>query len=149
MRSYCYDYYNLQDFIQSIGSVGLCDPALQNLQSAYEQVINSLIDKSVIPYYPNLYVVPFMVIKRYRVRFYVTRVLFYALTYPDVKDFNKFAIYIYKGLVENFPELLPGLIGHEVSHVIASKGKAELTKEDLVLITKDRLGYINAKEKSA
>ena len=51
--------------------------------------------------------------------------------------------------MENFPELLPRLIGHEVSHVIASKGKVELTKEDLVLITKDRLGYINAKEKSA
>ena len=78
----------------------------------------------------------------------MTHVLFYALTYPDVKDFNKFAIYIYKGLVENFPELLSELIGCEISHVIASKGKVELTKEDLALITKDRLSYINAKEKS-
>ena len=137
------------DFIKSIDSVGVCEPALQKLQSAYKQVIKSVIEKSVVPYYPNLYLIPFMVIKRYRVRFYVTRVLFYALTYPDVKDFNKFAIYIYKGLVENFPELLPGLIGHEVSHVIASKGKVELTKEDLALIIKDRLSYINAKEKSA
>jgi hypothetical protein len=51
--------------------------------------------------------------------------------------------------VENLPELLPGLIGHEISHVIASKGKVELTKEDLALITIDRLSYINAKEKSA
>jgi hypothetical protein len=41
------------------------------------------------------------------------------------------------------------LIGHEISHVIASKGKVELTKEDLALILKDRLGYINAKEKAA
>jgi hypothetical protein len=138
------------DFIKSIGIVGVCEPPfLQKLQSAYEQVIGSIIDKSVVPYYPNIYPIPFMIIKRYRVRFYVTSVLFYGLTYPDAKDFNKFAIYIYKGLVENFPELLPGLIGHEVSHVIASKGKVELTKEDLVLITKDRLGYINAKEKSA
>jgi hypothetical protein len=30
-------------------------PAIQKLQSAYEQVINSLIDKSIIPYYPNIY----------------------------------------------------------------------------------------------
>ena len=134
------------NFIQSIGR---SKPALQNLRSAYEQVINSLIDKSVIPYYPNLYVVPFMIIKRYKVRFYVTRVLFYALTYPDVKDFNKFAIYVYEGLTENSPDLLPGIIGHEISHVIASKGTVELTKEDLALILKDRLSYVNAKEKSA
>ena len=138
----------VSDFIKSIGSVGVCE-ALQKLQSAYEQVINSLIDKSVVPYYPNLYPIPFMIIKRYRVRFYSTRVLFYAIAYPDLKDFHKFAIYIYKGLIENFPNLLPGVIGHEIAHIIASKGKVELTKEDLALIMKDRLSYINAKEKSA
>jgi hypothetical protein len=134
------------DFIEDIGRCGL---VLQKLQSAYEQVTNSLINKSVIPYHPNLYPIPCMIIKKYRVRFYSTRVLFYALTYPDVKDFNKFAIYIYKSLMENFPDLLPGLIGHEISHIIASKGRVELTKEDLALILKDRLGYISAKEKSA
>jgi Peptidase family M48 len=138
-----------KNFIQSIGSVGICEPALQNLQSAYEQAINSLIDKSVIPYYPNLYVVPFMIIKRYKVRFCVTRTLFYALTYPDVKDFDKFAIYLYEGLTQKVPDLLSGVIGHEISHVIASKGRVQLTKEDLALILKDRLDYISAKEKSA
>ena len=136
----------VSDFMRSIDR---CEPVLQNLQSAYEQVFNSLIDKSVIPYCPNLYPIPFMIIKRYRVRFYTTRILFYALTYPDVKDFDKFAICVYVGLNDKFPGLLPGVIGHEFSHVIASKGKVELTKKDLALILKDRLGYINAKEKSA
>jgi hypothetical protein len=75
--------------------------------------------------------------------------LFYAITYPDVKDFNKFAIYIYERLIEKSQNLLPGLICHEIAHVIASKGRVELTKEDLALILKDRLSYINAKEKSA
>jgi hypothetical protein len=89
------------DFTQSIGR---SEPVLQRLQSAYKQVINSLIYKSVIPYYPNLYPIPFMIIKRYRVRFYITHILFYALTYPDVKDFNKFAVYIYQGSIKNFPE---------------------------------------------
>jgi hypothetical protein len=106
-------------------------------------------DKSVIPYYPSLYPIPFMIIKKYRVRYYSTRVLFYALTYPDVKDFNKFAMYIYIGLIERFPNLLLGMIAHEVAHLIASKGGVELTKDDLALILKDRLGYLNAKEKSA
>jgi hypothetical protein len=122
---------------------------MQNLQSAYDQVVKSLIDKSLISYYPNIYPVPFMIIKRYRVRFYTTRVLFYALTYPDVKDFNKFAIYIYEGLIEKFPNLLYGLIGHEIAHLIASKGMVELRKDDLALSLKDPLAYINAKEKSA
>jgi hypothetical protein len=121
---------------------------MQNVQSAYEQVINSLVDKSLIPYIPNIYPVPFMVIKRYRVRFYTTRVLFYAITYPDAKDFTKFAIYIYESLIDKFPNL-SGLIGHEVAHVIASKGRVGLTKDDLALSLKDRLAYINAKEKSA
>jgi len=131
------------DFIESIGICG------QVLDCAYEQVINSLIDKSVIPYYPNLYPIPFMIVKRYRIRFYTTRVLFYALTYPDLKDFNKFAIYICKVLIEKFPNLLPGLIAHEIAHIIASRGRVELIKEGLVLTLKDRLEYINAKEKSA
>jgi hypothetical protein len=48
------------DLIQGIDR---CEQVVQKLQSAYEQVINSLIDKSVIPYYPNLYPVPFMIIK--------------------------------------------------------------------------------------
>jgi hypothetical protein len=74
--------------------------------------------------------------------------LFYALTYPDVKDFTKFAIYIYESLMDKFPNL-SGLIGHEVAHVIASKGRVGLTKDDLALSLKDRLAYINAKEKSA
>ena len=134
-----FDFYSMQ----------MCEPAMQNLQFAYEQVINSLIDKSLISYYPDIYPIPFMIIKRYRVRFYTTRVLFYALTYPDVKDFNKFAIYIYEGLIEKFPNLLYGLIGHEIAHIIASKGRVELRKDDLALSLKDPLAYINAKEKSA
>jgi hypothetical protein len=136
----------ISDFIQKLGRY---EPIVQRLEPAYEQVISSLTDKSVIPYYPNLYPIPFMIIKRYRVRFYPTRVLFYSLAYPDVKDFHKFGIYIYKGLIEKFPNLLPGVIGHEIAHVIASKGRVELTKEDLALILKDRLGYIDAKEKCA
>jgi hypothetical protein len=113
-----------------IQNIGKLKPVLQNLQYAYEQVINSLIDKSVIPYYPNIYPISSKITKRYMVRFYTTCVLFYALTYPDVKDFNKFAIYIYQGLIK-FPDLLLGLIGHKIAHVIALKGRVELTKEDL------------------
>jgi hypothetical protein len=52
-------------------------------------------------------------------------------------------------LIEKSQNLSPGLICHEIAHVIASKGRVELTKEDLALILKDRLSYINAKEKSA
>ena len=136
----------ISDFIQKLGKY---EPIVQKLELAYEKVISSLTDKSVIPYYPNLYPIPFMIIKTYRVRFYPTRVLFYSLTYPDVNDFHKFGIYIYKGLIENFPNLLPGVIGHEIAHVIASKGRVEFTKEDLALILKDRLGYMHIKEKYA
>jgi hypothetical protein len=135
------------DFIQDPSRDELL--ILEKLELAYEQVISSLLDKSVIPYYPNLYPVPFMIAKRYRVGFYLTEVLFYSLTYPDAKDFHKFAIYINRGLIKNFPNLLLGVIGHEIAHVIASGGRVELTKEDLALIRKDRLSYIKAKEKSA
>ena len=35
-------------------SIGIINWALQNLRSAYEQDIKSILDTSVIPYYPNL-----------------------------------------------------------------------------------------------
>ena len=126
------------------------DSILAKLQFAYEQVISSISDKSVIPYYPNLYPIPFMIVKTYKVGYYSSKVLFYSLTYPDAKDFHKFAIYINKSLIENFPNYLHGVIGHEIAHVIASKGKVEMTKEDLAIILKhNRLAYIKEKEKSA
>ena len=76
------------------------------LEQAYEQVINSLIDKSILPYRPNLYPIAFMIIKRYGVGFYLSNVMFYSLIYPDVKDFQKFAIYINLSLIIKYPNYL-------------------------------------------
>lgn len=129
--------------------LGSYESILQKVELAYEQVISSLTDKPILPYYPNLYPVPFMIVKKYRVGFYLTKVLFYSLIYPDAKDFYKFAIYINMSLIEYFPNYLHGVIGHEIAHVIASKGRVEMTKDDLALLLKDRLSYIKAKEKSA
>jgi predicted SprT family Zn-dependent metalloprotease len=116
---------------------------------AYQQVISSLTDKSLLHYNPNVYPIPFMIVKKYKVRSYLTKVLFYNLTYPDVKDFHKFAIYINVHLIEKYPNHLHGIIGHEIAHIIASRGRVEITKKDLALILKDRLSYIQSKEKSA
>ena|SRR5919109_3766179 len=130
-------------------SPNISKEVIRYINTIYRQVISSLTDRPILPYYPNLYPTPFMIVKKYKVGFYLTKVLFYSLTYPDVKDFHKFAIYINLSLIEKFPNYLHGIIGHEIAHVIASKGRVESTEEDLALILKDRLSYINAKEKSA
>jgi hypothetical protein len=70
---------------------------------AYQQVISSLTDKSLLHYSPNVYLVPFMIVKKYKVGSYLSKVLFYRLTYPDVKDFHRFAIYINVHLIEKYP----------------------------------------------
>ena len=132
-----------------IQGLGKDESIQQKIELAYEQVVNSLTDKSILPYYPNLYPIPFMIFKKYKFGFYLTTVKFYSLTYSDAKDFHKFAIYINLSLIEKYPNYLQGVIGHEIAHIIASKGRVELSKEDLALILKDRLSYINAKEKSA
>ena len=129
--------------------IDMCKLIRQKLERAYEQLMCSLTDQSILPYCPTLYPIPFMVVKKYRVGYYLTKVMFYSLTYPDAKDFNKFAIYINATLIEKFPHHLCGLLGHEIAHIIDSKGKVEMTKENLALILKDRLNYLKAKEKSA
>jgi hypothetical protein len=121
----------------------------QQADLAYQQVISSLTDKTLLHYNPNVYLVPFMIVKKYKVGSYLTKVLFYSLAYPDVKDFHKFAIYVNVHLIEKYPNHLHGIIGHEIAHIIASRGRVEITKKDLALILKDRLSYIQTKEESA
>lgn len=120
----------------------------KSLEEAYKQAINSLKDRSALPYVPNLYPVAFMMFKIYKVKAGLTRLLFYSLTYPDVKDFDRFGIYITLGVVEKFPDFVPGLLGHEIAHVISTRGKVELSKSRLFGLLKDRMGYLQEQEKS-
>lgn len=120
----------------------------QTVVEAYEQVINSLIDKSVLPYYPTLYPTPFMLVKEYRIGSSLARRYFYSITYPDANDFNKYAIYSTLNFLDRFPNYLVGGIGHEIAHVIVLKGRVEITKDGIVSVLRDRLSYIEAQEVS-
>jgi hypothetical protein len=124
------------------------DKVEKSLEEAYKQVINSLQDRSTLPYVPNLYPVAFMMFKIYKVKAGLTRLLFYSLAYPDVKDFDRFGIYITLSVIEKFPQFLPGLLGHEIAHVISTKGKVELSKSRIHWLLKDRMGYLQEQEKS-
>lgn len=120
----------------------------KSLEESYGQVISSLQDRSVLPYIPNLYPVAFMVFKIYKVKAGLTRLLFYSLTYPDVKDFDRFGIYVTLSVIERFPQFISGLLGHEIAHVLSTRGKVELSKSRIYWVLKDRMGYLQEQEKS-
>ena len=61
----------------------------------------------------------------------------------------KFSIYIVVSVFEKFPDHLVGLIGHEIAHIIAAKGEVRLSEEDLRLILRSWLDFIEAKERIA
>jgi hypothetical protein len=116
---------------------------------SYKDVIDSLADKSMLPYHPTIYPIPFMLSRRYKTGKELARALFYSLSYPDVLEFTKFSIYIVVSVFEKFPDHLVGLIGHEIAHVIAAKGEVRLSEEDLRLILRSWLDFIEAKERTA
>ena len=116
---------------------------------SYQGVIDSLSDKSMLPYDPIIYPIPFMLSRKYKTGRELARALFYSLSYPDVSDFTKFSIYIVVSLFERFPDQLVGLIGHEIAHIIATKGEVKLSEEDLSRILRSWRDFIEAKERIA
>ncbi len=116
---------------------------------SYKEVIDSLGDKSMLPYQPIIYPIPFILSRKYKTGKESARALFYSLSYPDVSEFTKFSIYIVVSVCEKFPDHLIGLIGHEIAHIIAAKGEVKLSEEDLRLIVRSWPDFIEAKERMA
>ncbi len=113
---------------------------------SYQGVIDSLSDKSMLPYDPIIYPIPFILSRKYKTGRELARALSYSLSYPDVSDFTKFSIYIVVSLFERFPDHLVGLIGHEIAHIIAAKGEVKLSEEDLSRLLRSWPEFIEYKE---
>lgn len=116
---------------------------------SYNDVIDSLANKSILPYHPIIYPIPFMLSRKYKTGKELARALFYSVSYPDVWEFTKFSIYIVVSVCEKFPDHLVGLIGHEIAHIIAAKGEVKLSEEDLRLILRSWPDFVEAKERTA
>jgi hypothetical protein len=117
---------------------------------SYKAVIDSLSDKSMLPYDPIIYPIPFMWSRKYKTGGRLARALFYSLCYPDVLDFTKFSIYIVISVFEKFPDhLVVGLIGHEIAHIIAAKGEVKMSEEDLSRLLRSWPEFVEAKERMA
>src|SRR5919198_798549 len=117
---------------------------------SYKDVIDSLADNlAMLPYYPIIYPIPFMLSRKYKTGRELAKALFYSLSYPDISEFRRFSIYIGVSVFEKFPDHLVGLIGHEIAHIIAAKGEVKLSEEDLRLILRSWPYFIEAKERMA
>ena len=119
------------------------------IAKSYNDVIDSLADKSMLPYYPIIYPIPFMLSRKYRTGQELAQALFYSLSYPDVSEFTKFSIYIVVSVFEKFPDHLVGLIGHEIAHIIAANGEVKLSEEDLSRLLRSWPEFIEYKERIA
>jgi hypothetical protein len=121
----------------------------KTIELAYNRVVESLTEKSVLPYTPNIYPVPFMIAKTYTIHATVVRVLFYSIVYPDKSNFERLAIYPTLTLIEKLPDDLVGTIGHEIAHIIALKGKVNISKSDIYSVLRNREDNAKMKEKKA
>ena len=119
------------------------------IKKSYQGVIDSLPDKSMLPYDPIIYPIPFMLSRKYKTGRELARALFYSLSYPDVSDFTKFSIYMVVSVFEKFPDHLVGLIGHEIAHIIAAKGEVKLSEEDLSRLLRSWPEFIEDKQRMA
>ena len=119
------------------------------IEKSYRGVLDSLSDKSMLPYDPNIYPIPFMLSRKYKTGRELAQALFYSLSYPDVSDFTKFSIYIVVSVFEKFPDHLVGLIGHEIAHIIAAKGEVKLSEEDLSRFLRSWSEFVEDKERLA
>jgi hypothetical protein len=118
------------------------------IELAYNQVIESLSEK-VLPYMPNIYPVPFMIVRTYTIHARMIKVLFYSIVYPDKSNFERLAIYPTLTLVKRLPGCLVGAIGHEIAHIIALEGKVSISKSDLYSVLRNRAESAKLKEKRA
>jgi Zn-dependent protease with chaperone function len=88
------------------------------IELAYNRVIELLSDTSSLPYIPNIYPMPIMIMRTSTIHARMVRVLFYSVVYPNKNNFEKFAIYPTLTLIERLPSYLTGVIGHEIAHII-------------------------------
>jgi hypothetical protein len=116
------------------------------IEESYKNVIDSLADKSMLPYDPIIYPIPFMMSRKYKIGRELARVLFYSLCYPDVSEFTRFSIYIVVSVSERFSNHLVGLIGHEIAHIIAANGEVKLSEQDLSSILRSWRDFVETKE---
>jgi uncharacterized protein YjaG (DUF416 family) len=120
----------------------------RTIDLAFEQVIESLSEKRLLSYIPNIYPVPFMIAKADIVQARMVRTLFYSV-YPDKSNFENFAIYPTLPLIERLPDCLIGAIAHEIDHIISVDGKVSISKTDFTLVLRNRLESAKTKEKKA
>jgi hypothetical protein len=90
-----------------------------------------------------------MIAKTYTIHATVVRVLFYSIVYPDKSNFERLAIYPTLTLIERLPDDLIGTIGHEIAHIIALKGKVNISKSDIYSVLRNREDNAKMKEKKA
>jgi hypothetical protein len=121
----------------------------RSLELAYNQVIKSLCDSSSLPYTPNIYPTPIMITRITTIHARIVRVLYYSVAYPDKNNFERLAIYPTLTLIERLPHHLAGVLGHEIAHIMALKGRVSISKSDLYSILRNREENDKSKEKKA
>ena len=121
----------------------------ESIELAYNRVMESLSDVSILPYIPNIYPIPIMIVRTSTIHARMVRVLFYSVVYPDKNNFERFAIYPTLTLIERLPSYLTGVLSHEIAHIIALEGKVSISKSDLYSVLRNREENVELKEKKA
>jgi hypothetical protein len=119
----------------------------ESIELAYNRVIESLSDVSILPYISNIYPTLIMIVRISTIHARMVRVLFYSVVYLDKNNFEKFATYPTLTLIERLPSYLTGGLGHEIAHIITVEGNVSISKSDLYSVLRNRKKNVELKVK--
>jgi hypothetical protein len=119
----------------------------KDVERLYSSLIRDIKSKVPLTYFPTVYITPFVIKKKTPIfgtgqSVYRT---FYNLTYVDVENFDRMAVYSTIEFLEKFPKFIQGGLGHELAHFVAEKGMAGTSADD-ILRELDPLQAIHTKE---
>jgi len=99
------------------------------VKTVYVEVLSSIKDPARLPYTPVLYVIPWIPMKKLG---RLARLYYYNLMFADPKNFEKYAIFSVLNFLERFQKYIAGGLGHEIAHIIQTKGRAEVELLEIV-----------------
>lgn len=92
-------------------------------------VLSSITESAMIPYIPVVYVMPFVIFKINQTKLGKFRVWYYNMLGIDPSDFKRYAIFTSINFIEKFPKYGAGGLGHEVAHLLQTKGEVKVSVE--------------------
>jgi hypothetical protein len=119
------------------------------VKTEYAEVLASIKDPAKLPYTAVIYVIPWVLIQEVKRGSMTARGYHYNLIFVDPKNFERYAIFSVLNFLDRFQDYISGGLGHEVAHIIQTKGRIELELPEIYRYIENSLQVEMKKEVDA